>query len=111
MTNVVSAVIGVMSINNPLFFYVFIVFIIAGVGLTYLYRLEVGLGLTAVLSAIFYYADVFIPWIYITLVLSIVLLALSLIGLDIIIRWVRNISNWFYLKRFARNAPLKKKEQ
>ncbi len=109
MTNIISVILSIMYVNDPLMFYLFLAFIIIGIVLTYLYRLEVGLGVTAIISALFYYGDIFMPWIYMPLVGSIVLLVLSIIGVKEVTRYMKNFVNWFYLRRLSRKPASTKK--
>lgn len=102
MTNIIYVMITSILYTNPIIAYFFFVLIIAGVGITYFYRKEVGFIVTIIVSALLGSAGIFYPFIYALAAVCAVLLLLSLIGGGSITRPIRNLEGWIYLKRISR---------
>jgi hypothetical protein len=83
---------------NPYIAYLFFVMIIAGVGVTYFYKKEVGFIVTIIVSAILGYMGIIYPFMYIITAVSAVLLLLSIFGEGSITRSVKNLESWIYIK-------------
>ncbi len=105
MTNILYVMITSVIQTNPYLGYLFFGLIVAGVGITYFYRKEVGFLITIIISLILGYIDILPPLIFVLTAACILLLVLSLLGGGSIIRPVKNLESWFYIK-FA----LKKKK-
>jgi hypothetical protein len=102
MTNILYIMLNSMIQTDPYIAYLFFAMIIAGVCTTYFYRKEVGFMVTIIISAILGYMDIFYPFIYIITALCSVLLVLSLLGGGLIIRPIKNLESWLYIKIMLR---------
>ena len=98
MTNILYIMINSMVQTNPYIAYLFFAMIIAGVGITYFYRKEVGFIVTIIISAILGYMNIVYPFIYIITAVSAVLLLLSIFGEGSITRPIKNLESWIYIK-------------
>ena len=98
MTNILYVMINSMIQTNPYITYLFFSMIIAGVGITYFYRKEVGFIVTIITSVILAYIGILYPFIYLITAVCAVLLVLSLFGGGSITRPIKNLESWIYIK-------------
>ncbi len=98
MTNILYIMINSVIQTNPYLGYLFFGLIIAGVGITYFYRKEVGFLITIIISSILGYIGIFSSLIFILTAACILLLVLSLLGGGSITRPIKNLESWMYLK-------------
>ncbi|MCL4362208.1 MAG: hypothetical protein OH338_04170 [Candidatus Parvarchaeota archaeon] len=98
MTNILYVMINSMIQTDPYIAYLFFAMIIAGVGITYFYRKEVGFIITIIISIILGYMDILYPFIYLITAVCAVLLVLSLFGGGSITRPIKNLESWIYIK-------------
>ncbi|MCL4397293.1 hypothetical protein M1494_03045 [Candidatus Parvarchaeota archaeon] len=98
MTNILYIMLNSMIQADPYVAYLFFAMIIAGVGITYFYRKEVGFMVTIIISVILAYMDILYPFIYIITAVCAVLLVLSLFGGGSITRPIKNLESWIYIK-------------
>ncbi|MEM0143220.1 MAG: hypothetical protein QXL94_04635, partial [Candidatus Parvarchaeum sp.] len=84
--------------TNPYIAYLFFVLIIAGVGITYFYRKEVGFMITIIISVILAYMGILYPFLYIVAGICAALLVLSLSGGGSITRPIKNLESWIYIR-------------
>lgn len=98
MTNILYIMINSMLQTDPYLAYFFFVLIIAGVGITYFYRKEIGFIITIIISVLLSYMGVLYPYLYILTAVCLVLLALSIKGNGSIVRPIKNLESWLYLK-------------
>ena len=98
MTNILHLMINSMIQTDPYIAYLFFAMIIAGVGITYFYRKEIGFIVTIIISAIIGYMGILYPFIYIITAFCAVLLFLSVSGNGSITRPIKNLESWIYIK-------------
>ena len=99
MYNVLYQLLFTIEQENPLIFYVFLALIAAGVGLTYVYKAEVGLLATIFMSGMFFYIGMLQPYSDIVFIASVAVLAASLLRSTNIPRSISNLRSWLYLRR------------
>ena len=102
MTNIIYIMIESMIQTDPFVAYLFFALVIAGTAMTYLYKKEAGFAATIAVSAMAGYADILYPFIYGLTAACSALLILSLIGRGSIMRPVKNLESWAYLKLMLR---------
>ncbi len=99
MTNTILYTIIISTMQtNPYVAYLFFALIIAGVGITYFYSKEVGLLTTIIMSSILGYIGIFYPLIYALTAACAALLVLSLAGGGSVVRPIKNLESWIYIK-------------
>ena len=95
--NAIGAAVYALEMYNPLFFYLFIMTVCIGVAAFYLYRKEYGLIATFIISALFYYGNIFPFYSEIAMILSLIILILIYIGIDTVEYKINDFINGLYL--------------
>ncbi len=104
MTNIISIMISSMLQTDPYIAYLFFAMIIAGVAVTYFYRKEIGFIFTIIISLLLGYINIFSPFIYILSAVCFLMLFLSILGGGSMIRPIKNLEGWIYLKRISKKG-------
>ena len=95
--NAVGEAVYILEMDNPLLFYLFIIIVCIGVIAFYFYRKEYGLIATFLISALFYYGNIFPLYSEAIMILSIALLILIYVGTDTISYKINDFINGLYL--------------
>ncbi len=97
MVNALEFSILVLQQFDPDVFYGFIALIFIGTAVSFLQGFKVGLATTAIVSAVFYYADFFYPYSLIISVIAAVLFVIELITVSKIEKTIDNFISGIYL--------------
>ncbi len=98
MDNFLYLLLYTMAYNDPAIFWLFVAMIIAGVAMTYFYRVNLGVLVTFLISAIFYWISEFSPYILAIVLVSVITLLINLLGFRNVHRKLQNLKNWLYLR-------------
>lgn len=102
--NPLHLILNTIYYSNPVIFYIFIAAVILAVIITFFENVKAGLLAALILSAFFYAVGMFIPYIFVPMVLAFVLLLLDILGFASVGRSLENIRSWFYLSRRAKKS-------